>query len=122
MADGIILPVGCSRHFVKYAIQNVKVGAERAGRDPKEVDISALIAFSAAKDSKRARDEVRGLIATLGSFGTSSLSKMANRRFIEPFAEEDVRPIRETLHKRGLMVDTFAVAGTPDECLGRLSE
>ena len=132
LADGIILPVGCSRHFVKYATQNVKVGAERAKRDPKEVDISALIAFSVSKDSKRARDEVRGLIATLASFGTSSLSKMANRRFIEPFAEEDVRPLREILHKKGLteaakrvsddMVDNFAVAGTPDECLERLSE
>ena len=132
LVDGIILPVCCSRNFVKYAIENVKAGAEKAGRDPKEVDISALITFSAAKESKKAKDVVRGLVAALVSLGTSSLSKMANEKFIEPYDEEDVRPIREILQKKGLieaakcisddMVDNFAVAGTPDECVERLSQ
>jgi 5,10-methylenetetrahydromethanopterin reductase len=131
LADGVILPVCCSPHFVKYAIENVKRGIEKAGRSPNEVDVSALIAFAAAPDSKQAKNEVKGLIAALVSFGTSSLSKMANKKFIEPFTEEDVKPIKEMLHKKGLieaakyvsddMIDNFAVAGSPDECLDRLS-
>ncbi|MBS7635183.1 LLM class flavin-dependent oxidoreductase [Candidatus Bathyarchaeota archaeon] len=130
LADGVILPVCCSPHFVKYAIENVKRGAEKAGRSLDDVDISALIAFAAASDSKQAKDEVKGLVAALVSFGTSSLSNEANKRFIEPFCEEDVKPIREILNKKGLleaakcisdeMVDNFAVAGSPDECLNRL--
>jgi len=132
IADGVILPVCTSVHFVRYAAENIKLGAARSGRDVREVTLAGLITAAVSEQSARALDAARPLVAVLCSFGTSSLSREGNEEYLKPFGKEELQPIRDAMREKGVpgavekvpdgMVRNFAAAGTKKEVCDKLSD
>ncbi len=63
IADGVILNGFVSLNYTKRAIEIVRSSAQAAGRDPKDVEISASIVVSVDAERKTALDAVRPLVA-----------------------------------------------------------
>ena len=61
IADGMHQGCGCSHEAIAYATEHVAAGAERAGRDPSELDIGAWMSTAIAPDSRAAREAVRAV-------------------------------------------------------------
>lgn len=132
ITDGVLLPICTSTHFVRYAAGNIKLGASKSGRDPGEVVLAGFITSAVSEDSSTAVDAVRGLVGLLSSFGTSSLSREANEKYVKPFGEDELQPIRDAMREKGLleaakkvpdeMVRNFAAVGTKKEVVEKLSE
>jgi alkanesulfonate monooxygenase SsuD/methylene tetrahydromethanopterin reductase-like flavin-dependent oxidoreductase (luciferase family) len=57
-ADGAIISPGGSPHFLKYAIEKIRAGAKRVGRDPKELHICAWTHAVVARERKQAVEEL----------------------------------------------------------------
>jgi alkanesulfonate monooxygenase SsuD/methylene tetrahydromethanopterin reductase-like flavin-dependent oxidoreductase (luciferase family) len=124
ISDGVIL-TWCTLEHAKVAVHHLTEGATRAGRNPEDVDVSTLIACAVSDDRDEARDELRRYVA-------SYVWRFPRyRRLVEEagFAEE-VRAIaqawREGRTEDALdlappgLVDTVALAGSPEECRERL--
>ncbi|MGI9287225.1 MAG: LLM class flavin-dependent oxidoreductase [Pseudomonadales bacterium] len=61
-AEGAIL-TWCSTHYIGSAVENIKIGAERAGRDASEVDISLFLGGGISDDKDPMRNNVREIVA-----------------------------------------------------------
>ena len=53
LADIVMVYVGVDETSVRWAIEHVRAGAEEAGRDPDEVEISVLSACGSATTRRR---------------------------------------------------------------------
>jgi len=125
IGDGVLLTAACSSQYVKYAVENIKVGAEKAGRDPAKIDVAAIILYSVSRNG-RPNDAVRGFLSYSLSYSNPEYLRMGG------FDETEIEPIKEALEKKGMleasklvtdaMVDTHAAAGTPDRCREKLEE
>jgi len=67
MADGVLLNVGASPRFVRWAVAEVVRGAEAAGRDPAEITIAAWLTIYVTSDHeaglRRARQWLAGMLS-----------------------------------------------------------
>jgi 5,10-methylenetetrahydromethanopterin reductase len=63
IADGMHQGCGCSYETIDYATQHLRAGAERAGRNPEELDNGAWMFTAIAPDSAAAREAVRTVVA-----------------------------------------------------------
>ena len=63
ISDGVIL-TWCTLAHAAEAASYVAAGAERAGRNQQEVDVTTLIACAVSEDRDIARDELRRYVAT----------------------------------------------------------
>jgi 5,10-methylenetetrahydromethanopterin reductase len=125
IADGVLLTVGVEPRYVRAGLAAVADGARAAGRPPGAVRIVARVPASVS-DGPDARRHVRPSVA---------LALLQSKPF--DFDEED-RPAVEAIRKaydyqRHLspgaahadlvpdrLVDKFALAGRPEECLERV--
>ena len=124
VSDGVIL-TWCTLDHAATAVKHISEGARRAGRDPQDVDVTTLIACAVSDDRSTARDELRRYIA-------SYVWRFPRyRRLVEEagFAEEVAavaQAWREGRVEDALnlapdgLVDTVALAGSPEECRERL--
>ena len=58
-ADGVLVGTGLQPDLVKDALENVAIGAERAGRDPEEIDVWWFVKWNLDDDRSRAVHEAR---------------------------------------------------------------
>jgi 5,10-methylenetetrahydromethanopterin reductase len=63
IADGVVLSAMCSPDYVKYALNKVKDGAKKAGRNFDEIDIACYVLAWSSKDDVQALPLVRKWIA-----------------------------------------------------------
>lgn len=125
VADGSILSVLSSPAYIRFARENIGLGCERGGRDPREHHLVVYVIFAMDDDGDAARDAVRMPIAEyLGAGGEpSALSTHAGvsddliRAIGRVYREESRFPVElvddETIAR-------VAIAGTPDECAAGL--
>ena len=124
VSDGVIL-TWCTLDHAATAVKHIALGAERAGRDPQDVDVTTLIACAVSEDRDVARDELRRYIA-------SYVWRFPRyRRLVEEagFAEE-VAAVAQAWREGRIedalnlapagLVDTVALAGSAEECRERL--
>ena len=128
IADGVIVLVGTSPHFIEAALERIETGAKQSGRTIKDLRIVLWTPTAISEDSREARDLVR-----------AHVSRVVIRPLpapVDPQLQSVVDRIRETYDYYHHMdteashadlvpdelVDLFALAGTPDECEKRLSE
>jgi probable F420-dependent oxidoreductase len=125
VADGVLGHPMTSPKYMRDVLRPaVEEGAEAAGRDPGDVNVSTGVILQVSKDRDKARWEAA---LQIGFYATTRTYRpvLAFHGF-----EELVEPLREA-HGRGdfaalahvamPMVDTFAVAGHPDECRERIA-
>ena len=124
LSDGVIL-TWCTLDHAALASKHVAIGAERAGRDPADVDVTTLIACAVSDDRDIARDELRRYVATYIQRFPRYRRLVAEAGFPGE-VEAMTQAWREGRQEEALamapagLVDTVALAGSPEECRERL--
>ena len=129
IGDGVLLTWGSSIGYISYAIENIRIGAKRADRDPAEIDIASYIIFSVDQSSKLAKDIAKSIVVrVLKDIGAERLLRWSG---LEEYIKV-LSPVREAM-KRGdvglaveyvpdALVDALTVSGTPRECEEKLEK
>src|SRR5918998_4668415 len=126
LSDGCHHALSYSREAYEYLVENVKIGAERAGRDWTELDIGAWCVIVCGPDSEKAKTAARAIV-------TFYLSSQPDEQFeahgIDP---AETRAIVEVLGRGELdkayemttpeIAEKLSIAGTPEECLAKIQE
>ena len=127
VADGLLLSVMSSPAYVKFAMEHVRRGLAKSGRDLRDFAVGAYILSSISEDERAARDRLRPLVAFFISlmapqpntpiFAAAGLPAETIRAFGESFARGKVPTDMVTDE----MLDTFTIAGSPARCRENLS-
>ncbi len=121
IADGLVGHPLCSRKYIAEFIRpNIEVGAKRAGRNPKDIDLTTLLITAVSHDREQALRDAKNQIAFYAS--VKSYQGILNLHGWE----EQKRTIWEHFKTLNLpkmaaavtddMVEQIAIAGTPEEC------
>ena len=128
IADGVILTAGCSPKYVADAVENIRIGAEKADKKMSDMEIVAFLISAVSEDSKSAKDMTRELIASL-------LTRPGRAKLMlnpEDLDEKALGLIKQEAQKGNLgaagrlvttpMIESMSVAGTPQECRPKIEE
>ncbi len=124
IADGMHQALAYSREAMEYAVEHIRIGAERGGRDWTTLDIGAWMVASVSEDSRAARDAAR----VVAAFYISAMPREQVERhgvdpdslqpIVEAFTRGDVAEgVRLTSPEIG---DKLTCAGTPEEIVERI--
>jgi len=132
IADGVLFQVGSDPAFVRYALANVRKGAESAGRRLQDLTLYMRLACAVSEDREKARDQVRGY----ASVAAGTVFRTIPREYFDDALWDDVERFKagydyvahgsnrsrqaELITDR--ILDAIAVAGTPDEAVIRFRE
>jgi 5,10-methylenetetrahydromethanopterin reductase len=132
VADGVLFQVGSEPSLIEYALENVRKGADAAGRNFDEIQLFARLACNVGPDRARAREEVKGYGAVAAGTVFSSvprevfpeplwleLKEMKGRYDYYQHGSSDA-PHNELVTDR--ILDSIAIAGTPEEAVSRFQE
>jgi 5,10-methylenetetrahydromethanopterin reductase len=135
LADIVMIYVGVNPVSVRWAIDLVRAGAEEAGRDPDEVEISVLCGMWVSEDQEEAWDACRWAPAACANH----IEDVTRRNPDHGMPEEMTRLVQarddydyyaghldsaaeHTAYLTGGLIDDFAIAGPPEKCLARIRE
>jgi 5,10-methylenetetrahydromethanopterin reductase len=127
IADGLILSAMTSPAYARYALEQVRIGAARAGRSLADFEVSANLFISISEDERAARDAVRPFIAMLLSFmGDQADHPMFATAGFEPeeikqFADAPRAKLPAVQLVTDKFIDAFAIAGSPERCRAGLA-
>jgi 5,10-methylenetetrahydromethanopterin reductase len=124
LADGLHHALSYSREAYDYVAENVRKGAESAGRDFGSLDIGAWVVAVVGDDSAAAKQAARILVA----FYISSMpAEQLARHGIDV---QEVQPVVDALGAgdvakaielfRPELAEKLSVAGTPEECVEKI--
>jgi alkanesulfonate monooxygenase SsuD/methylene tetrahydromethanopterin reductase-like flavin-dependent oxidoreductase (luciferase family) len=124
ISDGTHSALNYSREAFEYMVENLRIGAERAGRDWRELDIGAWVVFVVGPDSSAAKLAAQ----TIGAFYIPAMpSEQLARHGI---SSEDVRPIMEAFGAGDVqgaidamtpeLAAKLSIAGTPEEVVAKI--
>jgi len=124
LADGLHHALSYSREAYDYVVENVRTGADKAGRDFDALDIGAWVVTVVAEDSAAAKHAARILVA----FYISSMPPEQLAR--HDIAMEEVQPVVDALAAgdvagaierfRPELAERLSIAGTPEECVEKI--
>lgn len=122
--DGVHQAIGCSRETYQYMIDHVKIGAEKAGRDWRELDLAAWLVVATSEDSAAAKETARIMVA----FYLASMPETQLKR--HGITSDDLKPIFDAFGAGDVqkaldltspeLGEMFSIAGTPEECVDKL--
>jgi len=124
MFDGTHSACNYSRQAIDYMIEHIKIGAERAGRDWRQLDIGAVFHIFVGPDSKLVKAAARAVMGILvPAIPTEQLERNG-------FTSAEIQPIMEAFRAGDFpaamdlvtpdMAEKLAIAGTPEEVGSRL--
>ena len=124
LADGCHQALGYSREAYDYQVENMREGAERAGRSLDDLDIGAWTVTVVSEDSAAAKHAARLLVA----FYISSMPpEQLARHGIDA---EELQPVVEALGAGDIKrayelftpdyVEKLSLAGTPEEVVEKI--
>lgn len=132
IADGVLFQVGSDPDLVRYAIRNIALGAEQAGRDAREIRLYQRLACGISEDREQVRQELKGYVAAAAGtvFGAvpkgdipgalwEELKQMKDRYDYYSHASSQAKHA-ELITDR--ILDAMAIAGTPEEAVPRFEE
>lgn len=126
VADGVLVSPILTEEYLEFVVEQVKIGAERAGRDWREIEIAAPIITTVDPDAATAMEWARSMVTWFSVV-----------YYFEPVwapsGHRDVwASINRTNKDHGFMAARehvteeiarkFSVCGTPDDCRKRLEE
>ncbi len=131
MADGVIVQVGLHEAPLRWAIDCVRRGAERAGRDPAGVRLVCSTFTSIDPDPARALARVKPLAAWFYSkaprFVEMAGFRVTRREPAVPVAPDLYHPLDHAAAVRAAAfvpddaAAALCLAGTPEACVARLA-
>ena len=124
LSDGCHHALSYSKEAYEYLVEHLKIGAERAGKDWRALDIGAWCVITCAPDSAEAKKTARSIVA----FYLSAMpEEQLERHGIYP---EETKRIVEALGRGELdtaydlttpeIAETLSIAGTPEECVAKI--
>jgi 5,10-methylenetetrahydromethanopterin reductase len=132
IADGILYQVGADPGFHRYAMDNIRAGAENPGRKIEDLTLYARLACSVSSDRKQARDAVKGYCGVAAGttfrtvpreyFADVLYNQLAEFKAGYDYAEHGSNEARHGALLTEDIIDAVAVAGTPDEVIPRFRE
>ncbi|GAA1272373.1 LLM class flavin-dependent oxidoreductase [Pseudonocardia aurantiaca] len=121
IADGTVMSVIAAPEYLRFARQHIAVGAAKAGRDAAAHRIPTFVIYRADLDGDVARAAAREALAFyLQAVGPTPMTGAydINERLAEILALGDLDRISAALPEE--WVETFTIAGTPKECVGKI--
>jgi 5,10-methylenetetrahydromethanopterin reductase len=125
IADGVILNSFVSTAYTRSAVQRIRASAQRAGRDSEDIEIAQSIVVSLSGDARRARDEVRPIIAIY----LSQFPNIAAQSGIAPTVLESIRTFMAEGGPRLAasaitdgIVDALTISGTAETCRRQIAK
>jgi 5,10-methylenetetrahydromethanopterin reductase len=123
-ADGVHVALSYTKEAFDYVVEHVKIGAERAGRDWKALDVGAWCVITCGPDSEKAKVAARSIVA----FYISSMPK--EQLELHGLDPAEMGEIVAALGRGELdkayelttprVAETLSIAGTPDECAAHI--
>ena len=124
IADGLHHALSYSRDAYDYVVENVRKGADNAGRNFDDLDIGAWVVTVVGEDSAAAKQAARIIVA----FYISSMPPEQLER--HGVTTEEVAPVVEALGAgdvakaielfRPELSEKLSIAGTPEECVEKI--
>ena len=125
IAQGTIM-VWSNQESGRKAAEHIAIGARRAGRDPKDIDIVSLLSCSMSYDRREAFERMRPAAAFYAGFFPRYNRLMAESGF--PAAAQAIREAWRKGDREGAaklvpddLIQALGVAGTPTECRDRIA-
>jgi alkanesulfonate monooxygenase SsuD/methylene tetrahydromethanopterin reductase-like flavin-dependent oxidoreductase (luciferase family) len=125
VADGVLFNLLTTpRYLREYALGHLSQGAAASGRSLDELEIGTLIVTAVSRDRAEARHRARHQLAYYAQIPYFDVMldlhgfQAETRALREAAARGDERAMIAAVTDE--MVDTFALAGTPDECRRKL--
>ncbi|WP_433504447.1 LLM class flavin-dependent oxidoreductase [Pseudonocardia halophobica] len=126
ISDGCHLALGYTREAYRYMYDNMKIGAERAGRCVDDLDIGAWCVVTVGEDSAKAKEAAKSVV---GLYASSMPDSLLERNGVSP---SEMKPILDKFVAGDLagsidatpddLADKLSVAGTPEECIDKIRE
>jgi len=124
LADGLHHALSYSREAYDYVVENVRKGADNAGRNFGDLDIGAWVVTVVGEDSAAAKKAARIIVA----FYISSMPPEQLER--HGITTEEVQPVVDALGAgdvakaielfRPELSEKLSLAGTPEECVEKI--
>jgi 5,10-methylenetetrahydromethanopterin reductase len=129
VADGVLFQVGSEPSFVQYALDNIRLGAEQAGRKMEDIKLFMRLACAVSEDRDKAREQVKGYAAVAAGttfatvprdyFPDRLRDELAAFKFGYDYYEHGENLAKHTELLTDRIIDGIAIAGTPDEAVPR---
>ena len=137
ICDGVICGMGFSPEVAELTLEHLTIGAQRAGRSLKDVDIWAMTRVNIGTDRGTLIDEIRMELASTAhhAFRFTQKGKLIPEKYAEairqiqagysPANHEDLgeSPNASLMANTELleyMAERFAIVGTADQCVERI--
>jgi 5,10-methylenetetrahydromethanopterin reductase len=134
VGDGLLTPSITTPAFVRYARENLASAAERAGRDPYELDLGCTIVASVHEDRDRGREGAREIAGMYLANKVQNIQAAADTLLQKAeLTMDEIRPVAEAMERGGRLPAARAVsddildkckpiAGTPEDCVAAIEE
>jgi 5,10-methylenetetrahydromethanopterin reductase len=126
LSDGCHHALSYSKEAYEFLVENLKIGADRAGKDWQELDIGAWCVITCAPDSDEAKRTARSIVAFyLSSMHDEQLERHGvdpaeTKRIVEVLGTGDLETAYDLTTPE--IVEKLSIAGTPEECVARIKE
>lgn len=125
ISDGVHHALSYTRGAYDYLVENVKIGADRAGRDWRSLDIGAWVVFATGEDGAAAKQAARAMV---GLYASSMPAEQLERNGVPPESLKDIiaavgagdLPRAYELTPPEL-AEKLSIAGTPQECADKIN-
>ncbi|MGH8211340.1 MAG: LLM class flavin-dependent oxidoreductase [Steroidobacteraceae bacterium] len=131
IADGVLFQVGAELTFMRYALDNIRIGAEQAGRKLEDVRLYARLACVVHEDRALAREQIKGYAAV----AAGTVFRNMPREYFPDALWDELQRMKaqynylehgsDAAGHRALMtdriLDAVSVSGSPDEAIPRLN-
>jgi 5,10-methylenetetrahydromethanopterin reductase len=126
LSDGCHHALSYTREAYDYAVENIRIGAERAGKDADALDIGAWVVFATGPDAAKAKDAARAMV---GIYASSMPAEQLERNGVDP---AELTPIIEAIGAGDLakgieltspeLAERLSVSGSPAECAAKIRD
>ena len=134
VGDGLLTPSITTPAFVRYARDNLAASAEKANRDPHELDLGCTVVASIDEDRDRGREGAREIAGMYLANKVQNIQASADTLLEKAeLTMDEIRPVAEAMERGGRLAAARAVsdevldkckpiAGTPEECIAAIEE
>ncbi len=123
-SDGCHHALSYTREAYDYGFEHFKIGAERAGKNPEDMDFAAWVVTAVGRDSAAAKQAARSMV---GIYASSMPAEQLQRNGVDP---DSLTPIIEAIGAGDLakgieltspeLAERLSIAGTPEEVTAKI--
>ena len=123
-SDGCHHCLSYKRQAYDYAFEHFRTGAERAGKNPDDLDFGAWVVTAIGRDSAAAKQAARSMV---GIYASSMSPEQLARNGVDP---AELTPIVEAMNEGELaksieltspeLAERMSIAGTPEEVTSKI--